>query len=72
MLQVVLVLICVASCVVWHMALRLGPASMAMNDVPARNRGGGHSGLVCVVRRASVRPAQMPCHSKAHFRAGGQ
>jgi hypothetical protein len=73
MVQAVLVLICVALCVVWHMALRLGSASMAMNDVPARNRGGGrHSGLVCVVRRASVRPAQMPCHSKAHFRAGDQ
>jgi hypothetical protein len=66
--QVVRVLICVALCVDWHMALRLGSASMAMNDVPPRNRGGGrHSGLVCVVRRASVRPAQMPYHSEHIF-----
>jgi hypothetical protein len=71
--QVVLVLTCVALCVDWHMALRLGAASMAMNDLPPRKRGGGrHSPLVCVVRRASVRPAQMPYHSKSHFRVGDQ
>jgi hypothetical protein len=71
--QVVLVLICVALCVDWQMALRLGAASMAMNDLPPRNRGGGrHSPLVCVVRRASVRPAQMPYHRKSHFRVGDQ
>jgi hypothetical protein len=73
MVQVVFVLICVALCVDWHMAFRLGSASMAMNDVPPRDRGGGpHSGLVCVVRRASVRPAQMPYHGKSHFRVGDQ
>jgi hypothetical protein len=56
-MQIVLVLICVALCVVWHMALR---------------RGGRHSPLVCVVRRASVRPVQMPYHGKSHFRVGNQ
>jgi hypothetical protein len=71
--QVVLVLICVALCVDWYRALRLGDASMAINDLPPRNRGGGrHSPLVCVVRRASVRPAQMTYHSKSHFRVRDQ
>jgi hypothetical protein len=42
MAQVVLVLICVALCIDWHMALGLGSASTAMNDVPSRNRGGGN------------------------------
>jgi hypothetical protein len=73
MVQVVSVLIGVALCVDWRRALRLGSASMVMNNVPPRDRGGGrHSPLVYVVRRASVRPAQMLYRSKAHFRAGDQ
>jgi hypothetical protein len=73
MVQVASVLICVALCVDWRTALRLRSASVAMNDVPPRDRGGGRlSPLVCVVRGASVRPAPMPHHDKGHFRAGDQ
>jgi hypothetical protein len=73
MVQVVSVLICVTLCVDWRTALRLRSASVAMNDVPPRDRGGGRrSPLVCVVRGASVRPAQMLHHDKAHFSAGDQ
>jgi hypothetical protein len=66
--QVVWVLICVALCADRHMAFRLGAASVVMNELSPRDRGGGrHSPLACVVRKASVGPAQMP-YSKSYFR----
>jgi hypothetical protein len=66
--QVVWVLICVALCANRHMAFRPGVASVVMNELSPRDRGGGrHSPFECVPRKASVGPAQMP-YNKSFFR----
>jgi hypothetical protein len=65
--QVVWVLICVALCADGHVAFRPGAASVVMNELSPRDRGGGrHSPFECVLRKASVGPAQKP-YSKSYF-----